>query len=175
MIAALLLLLVFAALYQLRFAARRRRPAQTWQEILVRLEQVNTEGLQSIADGYLHPDGKQGRLEPPLMWELVGGDEGLKRMGVNAGLMLELAALAEQWNETEGIIVGEMLRRDALRLRRAVRRIRWGMLWDGAGRSAAFQLEEAASAYWLMAGRLLGLYRVAHAGALPALEAALKG
>ncbi len=175
MMVPLLLLSLFAAVmtYQLHFAARRRRPARAWQELVAKLERVNLDGLQLIANCYLRPDAEQLRLEPPVMWELVGGDEGVKRLSTNATLMLELAIVAEQWNQIEGAIVAEMLRRDAIRLRRAIRHIRLGMLWSGGGVSAVFHLQEAVSSYCLMRGRLLGLYQNAHIALIPQLEAAL--
>ena len=169
----LVVLLASAAAYQFRFAAKRRAPARAWREIVSKLERVNMQGLQLIAESYLQPDAQQLSLEPPLMWELAGGDEGLRRLTANAALMLELAVVAEQWNKVEGIIVAEMLRRDALRLRRAVRSIRFSMLWSGASVTAAFHLREAVASYCLMRGRLLGLYQNAHIALVPALEVAL--
>ena len=126
-----------------------------------------------IADGYLHPDAKELRLEPSMMWELVGGGEGVKRLSTNARLMLELAVVAEQWNSVEGVIVAEMLRRDALRIRKAVRQVRLGMLWNGTSLSAASHLQEAVSSYCLMRGRLIDLYQNAHIALVPGLEAAM--
>ncbi len=175
MIVPILLLFLFTAVaaYQLHFMDRRRKPARAWQEILLKFEPVNMEGLQLIADDYLHPSSNQLQIEPPVMMEMVGGDEGLKRLLRNAGLMLELAVLAEQWNRVEGIIVAEMLRRDAVRIRRAARQIRWDTLWSNASVRGAFQLQEAISSYCLMRARLLGLYANAHIALVPHLEAAM--
>ncbi len=167
-----LLFLATIAAYQLRFAVRRK-PARAWQEVLSQLEQINMQGMELVADGYLQPSSHQLEIEPPVMWELLGGDEGLKRMRANAASMLELAVIAEQWNRVEGTIVAEMLRRDALRIHRAIRRIRFGFLWSGESVRAAFHLQEAAASYCLMRGRLLGLYHNAHIALVPQLEAAL--
>ena len=170
--ALLLLLFALVAAYQLRFL-RRRKPGRAWQAILSEFKQVNMDGLHRIADPYLQPSSDQLRLEPPLMLELAGGDEGLKRLTVNAGLMLELAVLAEQWNRVEGVIIAEMLRRDATRIRKAVRRIRLDMMWTNSSVSGAFHLQEAVSSYCLMRARLLGLYANAHIALVPYLEAAI--
>ena len=160
--------------HQLGFMGRRRRmKRRTFGEVLNCLERVNFDALRLIADCYLQPDEQQLRIEPPIMWELVGGHDGLKRLRTNAELMLELAMIAAQWNKDEGPVIAEMLRRDALRIRKAVARIRRGMLWNGASVTAAFHLQEAVSSYCLMRGRLVGLYHNAHIGLLPQLEAAL--
>ena len=167
-----LVLLAAVAAYQFRFAVRRK-PVRAWQEVVAYLERLNMKGMELVADGYLQPDSHQLEIEPPIMWELLGGSEGLKRMRANAALMLELAVIAEQWNRVEGTIVAEMLRRDALRIHRSVRRIRFAFLWSGESVRAAFHLQEAAASYCLMRGRLLGLYHNAHIALVPKLQAAL--
>jgi len=166
------LLLAAVVAYHLHFAVRRK-PTRTWQKILSEIEQVNKDGLQLIADCYLQPDSRQLEIEPPLMWELLGGHDGLKHLCTNASLMMELAVVAEQWDRVEGTIIAEMLRRDALRIRKSVQRLRLGMLWNGASVSVAFNLQEAVSSYCLMRGRLIGLYQNVHIALLPQLEAAL--
>ncbi len=169
----LTVLLISVAVYQVRFTARRRKYARTWQEVLSRLEHLNIDGLRLIADNYLHPDEQQLRLEPEMMWVLAGGMEGMKQLLKNAELLLELAVIAEQWNQVEGIIIAEMLRRDTVRIRKAVRHIRMAVLWNGTSLNAPFHVQEAVSAYYLMRGRLLGLYRNAHVALVPEFEAAI--
>jgi hypothetical protein len=74
-------------------------------------------------------------------------------------------------------IVSERMRRDALRLRRAVLRIQVGFLPFAVLRHfyirTPLQIQEAAAAYYLMRQRLLALYGSSHSGRLPALAAVL--
>ena len=77
---------------------------------------------------YLNPPQQQTAIQPRELWKLVGAYDGLRRMRANADLMLVLAAHASDWNFEEATIVGERMRRDALRLRRAVWRIEVGFL-----------------------------------------------
>jgi hypothetical protein len=111
------------------------------------------------------------------MWLMLGGSEGLHRMRDNARLMLLLAAHAQQWNFDEGVIVTERMRRDALRLRRAVRRIEIALAFHTVLRGSAtlvpFHLHEAASSYYLMRQRLLALYQTSHSGLYPRLAEVL--
>ena len=145
--------------------------------LLSSLEPVDANGLACVAQDYLEPQPGQVSMEPELIWHMVGGELGLQRMRRNADLLLALAAHASQWNDEEGMIVAERMRRDALRLRSAMRQIRFGMLsqtitghhWT----SVPFQIQEAASAYYLMRQRLLALFETSHAGLLPDLVAAL--
>lgn len=160
--------------YQVRFAMRRRiLAALSWDEVFARIEPLDLAGIRSIADHYLHPDRDQLSIEPATMWQMVGGLDGLSRMRANAAVMLELAVYAERWNDEEGPVVSEMIRRDAVRLNRAVTRIEVTLLSHLGFVRAPFHLQEVSASYYLIRSRLFGLYRNSHAGLLPRLEAAL--
>ena len=145
--------------------------------LLAALAPVDMHGLACVAREFLEPQRDQIGMEPEIIWRLLGGDLGLKRMRSNADLLLALAALASQWNEQEGAIVAERMRRDALRLRSALRQVKLGMLaqlvtghhWI----SVPFQLQEAASSYYLMRQRLLALIEASHVGLLPRVALAV--
>ena len=169
----LIALLVTVAGLQVRWAYRRRRlAAETWETVLCRAEEVDLEGIRAIAECYLRPDRNQLRIEPNEMWTLLGGLEGMARLRKNAAAMLELAVWAERWNDTEGPVVTEMIRRDAVRVRRSVMRVQLGFLFGVGFLRAPFHVQEAAATYYLMRSRLLGVYENCHAGLVPRLEAA---
>ncbi len=175
----LFLLCIFAFCGAALYARRStiRLDGRCWDDLLAALEPLDVDGLQCVAKDYLEPQSGQISMEPEVIWHLLGGDMGLRRMRSNADLLLSIAAHATQWNEEEGIIVAERMRRDALRLRSAVRQIQWGMMsqiitghhWI----SVPFQLQEAASAYYLMRQRLLALYETSHIALLPQLQQAV--
>lgn len=171
----LLLGFVAAAVYTQRSAIKLT--ARGWDDLLRKLEHVDTAGLKAVAQDYLDPTENQTRLQPEELWKLLGGHEGLLRMRSNAGLMLALAAHAQQWNFEEATIVGERMRRDSLRLRKAVMRVEFGLLRYYLLRRfcvhAPFHLQEAAGAYYLMRQRLLALCLTSHAGRYTNLAAAL--
>lgn len=150
---------------------------RSWAELVAALKPVEFEHVSSVARDYLEPRSGQITLEPPDMWLMLGGREGLRRMRENAKLMLMLAAHAQRWNFDEGVIVTERIRRDALRLRRAVRRVELALAFHWLARNSAafipFHLHEAASAYYLMRQRLLALYQTSHSGLYPRLAEAL--
>lgn len=166
---------LYAALRnQLSFVRIDRR---SWSDVVAALQPVEFDNVTSVARDFLEPREGQISLEPPEMWLMLGGKEGLRRMRDNARLMLVLAAHAQRWNFDEGVIVTERIRRDALRLRQAVRHVELALLFHSVlHRSATlipFHLHEAASAYYLMHQRLLALYQTSHAGLYPRLAAAL--
>jgi hypothetical protein len=150
---------------------------RSWLQLVAGLQAIDSEGLEVVARDYLEPRKGQIELEPSSMWTLLGGNRGLSRMRSNASNMIALAAFAQQWNLEESVIVAERMRRDGIRLRRAVARVEFGMKMQLIlGRhlvSVPFQLQEAASAYYLMRQRLLALYQSSHSGLYPTLAAAL--
>ena len=157
-----------------QFAYKRRKlHRQSWHSILSRAEAVNLTALQEISDVYLHPGADQLRIEPNEMWKAVGGLSGLQHMRQNATTMLELAVFAERWNTENGRIVSELIRRDVSRFRKAALRVELSFLHQFGFIRAPFHLQEAISSYWLMRGRLLGAYSVAHIGLKSQLEAVL--
>ncbi len=159
---------------QLRWVfARRRLLARSWDEVLEAVEHVDFMGVRTVAQCYLQPDKDQLRVEPNEMWTLLGGLEGINRMQKNAAAMLDLAVYAERWNDTEGPVIAEMIRRDAARLQSAVTRIQLTFFLGFGFVKAPFHVQEAAATYYLMRSRLLGLYANGHAALVPRLAEAL--
>jgi hypothetical protein len=158
-------------------AKSRRLDQRSWDELVAALKPIEFDHVSSVALDYLDPRGGQISLEPPEMWLMLGGKEGLRHMRENARLMLLLAAHAQQWNFDEGVIVTERMRRDALRLQDSVRRVELALRFHWVMRQSAtlipFHLHEAASAYYLMRQRLLALYETSHSGLYPRLAEAL--
>ncbi len=158
------LLLALAVLVSVAYflASRKKTNLATlsWEDLVARLQPVSIDGVAKIAIDYLHPVKGQLAIEHHEMWSLIGGVEGLRRMQANAEVLIALAGLAQQWNFQGSAIVGERMRRDGLALRRASRKV---------------SVQEAASAYYVMRGRLLTLYQTSHAGGYPSLAIALGG
>jgi Xaa-Pro aminopeptidase len=176
--------LVFGALlcsFALAVIADRRsshKLAQLdWHDLVAALQRLDMAEVSAVAIDYLTPHRGQIDMEPQQIWESLGGYEGLKRMRQNAEIMLALAAYAQQWNFEEAVIVTERMRMDAASLRRAVRRVKLGMLPTQLASRFRFTLplhaQEASSAYYLMRQRLLALYETSHICRYPALAAAL--
>ena len=170
-----LLALFGSGLGYLLYAGFKRRMvmSQSWDSILARVESVELDGIRRVAECYLNPDRHQLRIETDEMWRLLGGLEGINRLQKNADAMLELAIYAQRWNDTEGPVIAEMIRRDALRVRRSVTRFQLTYVLGFGFIKAPFYLQEAAAAYFLMRGRLLGVYENGHVGLIPRLQAAL--
>ncbi len=150
-----------------------RLRSATWEDLLVKIRAVPRQGLEVVALDNLQPGTNQLQLEPPDMWQLLGGFDGLQRMKENAQILIALAAYVQRWNYAEAIIVAERMRRDAVHLKRAVFLIRLEMLLRSKWLRVPFYVHEAATYYYLMTKRLLALYESSHVGLLPRLKEAL--
>jgi hypothetical protein len=151
----------------------RRLSTLSWEDLLAKLEPVETDGITALAVEYLNPGNLQMEIKPDDIWNMIGCAEGLSRMRANSDVLIALATYAQRWNLDEGAIVAEQMRRDGMALRRAVVGIGLGMTCGyGKGRVTSY-VHEAASAYYLMRLRLLALYKTSPAGRYPSLAAAL--
>jgi hypothetical protein len=172
----LIVALLFAAALR-SYSSSLKLTKVDWKDLISRLQQLDEDGIATVARDYLEPHARQIEMEPDKMWELVGGYEGLNRMRENANIMLALAVYAQRWNFDEGVIVSERMRRDGLALRRSVRRVEVRRVLRKFtrrfGLREPFDVHEAAASYHLMRQRLLALYETSHAGLYPALAATL--
>jgi hypothetical protein len=148
-----------------------------WKDLVSRLQQLNEEGVATVAREFLEPHARQIEMEPDQIWELIGGYEGLNRMRENANIMLALAVYTQRWNFDESVIVSERMRRDGLALQRSVRRVELRRMMrrftQRFGLREPFDVHEAVASYYLMRQRLLALYETSHAGLYPTLASAL--
>jgi len=155
----------------------RKGTKQEWHDLVAKLQRVDFQGVTEVALDYLTPRRGQIDLEPDRIWEALGGYDGLRKMRENAEIMLELAAYAQRWNFEEAVIVTERMRHDAVLLRRAVRRVEWGLmptrLMYRFRLTLPLHAQEASAAYYLMRQRLLSLYETSHACRYPALAVSL--
>jgi hypothetical protein len=151
----------------------RRLSALSWEDLLTKLEPVETDGITALAVEYLNPGNSQMPIKRDDIWNLIGCAEGLSRMRANSDVLIALATYAQGWNLDEAAIVAEQMRRDGMALRRAVVGIGLGMTCGYGKCRVPSYVHEAASAYYLMRLRLLALYQTSHAGRYPTLAAAL--
>lgn len=176
MLAAILLSLVAAVLLGglcFQHTVTRGLSRCEWSDLLSQLASVPTAPVSRVADEYLNPQPNQLGTEPIDIWAAIGGLEGTRRMRRNARVLVALAAYAERWNYTEGVIVAERMRHDALQLRRATFQITMRTALHTGNLRIPFYMHEAAVSYHLMTQRLLALYQTSHAGLYPRLAEAL--
>ncbi len=141
----------------------------SWEDLIGQLQPVCVDGILTVALDYLQPRKDQIRIETSEMWTLIGEGEGVRRMHANANVLIALAGYAQRWNPTESVIVAERMRRDGLTLRRAAIKLSLSVVTRHHTIHGPFNIQEAASSYYLMRQRLLALYETSHAGRYPQL------
>ena len=127
---------------------------KTWSQLLEELRAVNTTGITLAA----LESGSPLAFHPDEVWTMIGGWEGLRRMQVNAQLLIALASHATHWNSEEYQKIAEQMRYDARAIHKAVRRIRL-QRFLGKGNSLFFSdTLGTVCAYYRMSERLLTLF-----------------
>lgn len=155
---------------QLAFMVQRRRlHKRDWSAVLASIEPINLAGVMVIAEMYLSPTKNQLSIEPPEMWEMLGGIEGIERLAANANAMLELCVIAESWDH-DGLLISEMIRCDLANLKKALVRLERATLLGYADARGHFALMELAASYNLIRLRLLGQYEKFHVARLHILQ-----
>lgn len=165
--------LIVGFLYVSAWSKKKRLSSTSWTDLVAKLEEVPMKGISRVALTYLKPKDGQRVIQADEMWLLVGGEVGLKRMKANAEILLQLAAFAEQWDQEESIVVGQQMRREALALRRAVRKILVGQWFESGSTKSTIFVQEAASSYFFIRQRILALYQTGHVGRYGRLSIAL--
>jgi hypothetical protein len=145
----------------------------SWEELIAKLEPVETEAITTVAVEYLNPGKSQAWLGPDEMWNMIGRADGLARMRANADVLIAIAAHAQRWNPAEGVIVAEQMRQDGLALRRAVVGIGLGMTCGYGKVRVPNYVREAAGTYYLMRQRLLALHEASQPWRYASLAAVL--
>ena len=145
----------------------------SWDDLLAKVEPVSIGGISTVALDYLQPSKGQLQISTSELWAMIGRDEGVRRMYANAEILIALAGYAQRWNPAESVIVMERMRRDGVTLRRATLRLSVGLIDNRGDVLGPFNVQEAASAYYLMRQRLLALYETSHVGRHSRLMAAV--
>ena len=166
MSAALTLLLFSATAYFLNsFLRSKKFERYTWQELLDMVVQLDPELLADLLS--LQEDGNEQAFRDLLA--RLGGMSALKVIETNAEAMLGLAMYAERWDDCNGPVFSELMRRDALKLKRAVYRLR--LSWVLGSRVSLNAGLELSQSYGDLRERVLAIYETVHTGLLPQLQA----
>lgn len=150
---------------------------ESWKSLVGKLQKIDNDGVTAVAHDFLNPCEGMFVLQPEQIWNAVGGYTGLAKMRDNAQIMIALAAFVREFDFNSSVIVGERMRRDAVLLRRCVRRLELAQarhaIFGKVHARAVFDIQQAAASYYLMRERLFALYKISLDGMYPALSQAL--
>jgi len=168
--------LISIAAYYYRRA--RHSTQNDWDSLLNRLTRVDRSSIAEVALDVIDESGQQRKdqgsaiLEPPEIWKLLGGMEGIEALEANCAVLIDLAFYLQQ-RYPEALVVAEQLRLSAREIEWQVGRLK-GAAETGKLESAfPMYAQRAAAAYYLMTQRLLDLYQQGDPLKLAALQKAL--
>jgi hypothetical protein len=175
LVAVVVLALAGTAFYFLRRAHQASK--STWASILARLAPVDNGNIAIVAldliDEEGHPRaGGVPELEPDAIWDLLGGLDGLKTLGANCDVLIDLAAYVQLWYP-EALVVAEQLRLNAREIKWHIERLQGASQTGNLKSSFPDYAQRAAATYYLMTRHVLDLYAAANIPGLNDLQAAL--
>jgi hypothetical protein len=176
-LATILLLALLGILLQHYLRARRRAQA-SWDDLLKQLRWVDRDKLARIALDVIDESGGRSQtegsfsLEPPEIWSLLGGLDGLEVLEHNCQVLVELAAYVQKWYP-EALVVAEQLRLNAREIEWHVGRLKGAAQTGNIQSAFADYAQRAAAIYYLMTRHVLNLYEQASIPGLAELQRAL--
>lgn len=172
-VASVLVVLILGVAFVRTRIRLSRLSRMDWEDLIARIMPVPIDEISIIANDYLHPRKGQLVFDTEDIWAKIGRAEGLRRIYANAEILIALAGYAQRWNPEESLMVVEMMRRDALVLRHSTLRLSFGLTVDSERLEGPFNVQQVASAYYLMRSRVLALYETIHVGRFPQLASLL--
>jgi hypothetical protein len=172
-----LLIALIAALFR-HYLRSRGSPETTWENLLSRLVWIDRDAIATIAqdavseDGDSRPQGDCFALDNGVIWNLLGGLQGLEVIERNCQVLVELAAYLQRWYP-EAIVVAEQLRLNAREIEWHVGRMKGAAQTGNLEASFAPYAQRAVVIYYLMTRHVLTLYGQANFPRIAELQQAI--
>ena len=147
----------------------RRRNAQTWDSLLLRLRP--DWSARELSDHFLWKEGLSAT--PEDAWQRMDGPKGLWVMFQNAKVMLEMADFASKHCKDVDRLLLETLRSDAMQIRLCVLMALGQYAFSQASEGVRINAFRAAQMYTGMAARMIQLLQENAAGMVPDFVAAM--
>jgi hypothetical protein len=147
----------------------RRRNAQTWDSLLLRLRP--DWSARELSDHFLWKEGLSAT--PEDAWQRMDGPKGLWVMFQNAKVMLEMADFASKHCEDVDRLLLETLRSDAMQIRLCVLMALGQYAFSQASEGVRINAFRAAQMYTGMAARMIQLLQENAAIVVPDFVAAM--
>jgi hypothetical protein len=154
-VASFLLILLAMTLY---FLLRARKASRTtWAALLGRLHQIDRDKVATVALDLLDDQQSSSQLDPALIFDMIGGMDGLDAVEQNCDVLIDMAAYVQRWYP-EALEIAEELRLNAREIQWHIGRLRGasqtGHLYD----QFPVYAQRAVATYYLMTRSLLVLF-----------------
>jgi hypothetical protein len=148
-------ILVGIAIY---FFVRSRRVAgNDWMTLLGRLRQLDRDKVAAVALDLLEEQDVQPQLDPALIYDMVGGMNGLDALEQNCDVLIDLATYVQRWYP-EALELAEELRVNSRAIKWHIGRLRGASKNGHLREQFPEYAQRAVATYYLMTRSLLVLY-----------------
>jgi hypothetical protein len=163
-------ILVGVSAYYLLRARRASRNA--WTILLGRLRQIDRDKFAAVALDLLEDRDVQQQLDPGLIFEMIGGMDGLDALEQNCDVLIDLATYVQKWYP-EALQLAEELRLNAREIKWHIGRLRGASQTGHLREQFPMYAQRAVATYYLMTRSLLVLYEGAQLPEFAELQRAL--
>jgi hypothetical protein len=142
----------------LYFLLRARKASRTtWTMLLGRLKQIDRDKLARVALDFLEEGEARPQLNPDLIFEMIGGMEGLDALEQNCDVLIDIATYVRRWYP-EALEIAEELRLSSREIKWHVSRLRGAAKTGHLYEQFPIYAQRAVATYYLMTRSLLVLY-----------------
>ncbi len=140
------------------FLVRARRAARTsWMAILAKLQRIDRDKFATVALDLLEERENQPQLEPAVIFDMIGGMEGLGALEQNCDVLIDLAAYVQKWYP-EALEIANELRLNSREIKWHIGRLRGASQTGHLYEQFPQYAQRAVATYYLMTRSLLVLY-----------------
>jgi hypothetical protein len=140
------------------YLLRARRVSRTaWTILLGRLRQIDRDKFAAVALDLLEDRDATQQLDPGLIFEMIGGMDGLDAVEQNCDVLIDLATYVQRWYPG-ALQLAEELRLNAREIKWHIGRLRGASRTGHLHEQFPMYAQRAVATYYLMTRSLLVLY-----------------
>jgi hypothetical protein len=140
------------------FWVRTRRAARTtWMELMGKLRQIDRDKFATVALDLLEERDADSQLDPGLIFDMIGGMDGLDALEQNCDVLIDMATYVQRWYP-EALEIAEELRLNSREIKWHIGRLRGASQTGHMFEQFPVYAQRAVATYYLMTRSLLVLY-----------------
>jgi hypothetical protein len=135
----------------------RRASRKVWTMLMGRLKQIDREKFTAVALDLLEERDDSQQLDPDLIFDMIGGMNGLDALEQNCDVLIDLATYVQRWYP-DALQLAEELRLNAREIKWHIGRLRGASQTGHLRDQFPVYAQRAVATYYLMTRSLLVLY-----------------
>jgi hypothetical protein len=157
LVTVVLFVLILVSVTSYHIFRARRTSKNAWEVLIRRLRQIDRDKFAAVALDLLEDRDSQQQLDPELIFEMIGGMNGLDAVEQNCDVLIDLATYVQKWYP-EALQLAEELRLNAREIKWHIGRLRGASRTGHLREQFPIYAQRAVATYYLMTRSLLVLY-----------------